>query len=53
LLEPDGEHLIELMRDAALDRDSGKRMGAAGTAYVAENFTWERVTDRLLEVLFG
>jgi glycosyltransferase involved in cell wall biosynthesis len=52
-LEPDVDHLVELMREAARERDSGRRMGAAGAAYIAENFTWERATDRLLEVLFG
>src|SRR5262249_32741886 len=52
-LEPDIDHLVELMREAVRERDSGTRRAAAGAAYVSENFTWERVTDRLLEVLFG
>ena len=52
-LEPDLDHLVELMREIARARDSGRRMGSAGAAHVAENFTWERVTDRLLAVLFG
>jgi len=52
-LEPDPDHLVELMRQAANGRDGAPRMGAAGAAYVAENFTWERVTDRLVESLFA
>jgi len=51
-LEPDPDHLLELMRRAASERDGAPRMGAAGAAHVAENFTWERVTERLLEALF-
>jgi glycosyltransferase involved in cell wall biosynthesis len=50
-LEPDLDHLVELMREALRERDYTASKGAAGAAYVAENFTWERVTDRLLEVL--
>ena len=52
-LEPDLDHLIELMRQALHERDHAARAGATGAAYVAEHFTWERVTERLLEVLFG
>ena len=51
-LEPDLDHLIELMRQALHERDHA-RASAAGAAYVAEHFTWERVTERLMEVLFG
>jgi glycosyltransferase involved in cell wall biosynthesis len=52
-LEPDPDHLVELMRQAASERDGAARMGAAGAEYVAQNFTWERVTERLVEVLFA
>jgi len=41
------------MRQALRERDGATRMGAAGTAYVAQNLTWGRVTDRLLEALFS
>ena len=50
-LEPDLDHLVELMRQALREREDAARRGAAGAAYVTENFTWERVTDRLLEAL--
>ena len=52
-LEPDPEHLVELMRQASSERDDTARKGAAAAAYVAQNFTWERVTDRLVEALFA
>jgi glycosyltransferase involved in cell wall biosynthesis len=52
-LEPDPDHLVELMRQASRDRDGALRLGAAGAAHVAQNFTWERVTERLVEVLFA
>ncbi|HTR58113.1 MAG TPA: glycosyltransferase family 4 protein [Casimicrobiaceae bacterium] len=51
-LEPDLDHLIELMRQAMHEQDNAARAGAAGASYVAEHFTWERVTERLVEVLF-
>jgi glycosyltransferase involved in cell wall biosynthesis len=50
---PNFEHLVELMRRASRERGSLARVGAAGAAYAAENFTWDRVTDRLLEALFA
>ncbi|HKE42264.1 MAG TPA: glycosyltransferase family 4 protein [Casimicrobiaceae bacterium] len=52
-LEPDVDHLVELMLRAALDPDDTARTGAAGAVHVAEHFTWDRVTDRLVDVLFG
>ena len=52
-LEPDLDHLVELMRQALRERNGATRIGAAGAAYVAQNFTWGRVTDRLVEVLFS
>jgi glycosyltransferase involved in cell wall biosynthesis len=52
-LEPDLDHLVELMRQASRERDAAARSSAAGAAYVAQNFTWERVTDRLVEVFFS
>ena len=52
-LEPDLDHLVELMRQALRERGAGADMGAAGATHVARNFTWERVTERLVEVLFS
>jgi glycosyltransferase involved in cell wall biosynthesis len=51
-LQPDRDHLVELMRQALRERGGAAHMGAAGVAYVAENLTWGRVTDRLVEALF-
>jgi glycosyltransferase involved in cell wall biosynthesis len=53
VMQPDVDHLTELMRRAMADPGAARRMGAAGAAHVAENFTWDRVTDRLVEVLSG
>ena len=50
-LEPDLEHLITLMRDAARQRDRLPAMGTLAAQHAAKNFTWEAVTDRLLEQL--
>ena len=52
-LEPDVEHLVELMLKAALERDHAARRSAAGAAHVAEHFTWDRVTEHLVDLLFG
>ena len=52
-LEPDSDHLVELMRQASRERGDAERMGAAGAAHVAQNFTWEHVTERLVVVLFA
>ena len=52
IMQPDVEHLIELMARAADDPSSARRMGAEGAAHVGQSFTWDRVTDRLADVLF-
>ena len=52
-LEPDVDHLVELMRQSARERDDAMRVGAVGATYAAQNLSWERVTDRLVEVLFA
>lgn len=52
-LAPDADHLVELMRQAAHGRDDAARIGAMGAEYVARNFSWRRVTDRLADVLFA
>ncbi len=51
-LKPDLDHLIELMREAARDRDRARVLGALAAEYVGSRFTWDRVTDRLVEELF-
>lgn len=50
--EPNVEHLIELMQEAARDPEAARRMGAAGAQHVAREFTWDRVTERLVEELW-
>jgi glycosyltransferase involved in cell wall biosynthesis len=51
-MQPDYEHLVELMRRALHDPENAHRMGAAGAVHVAREFSWDRVTERLVEVLF-
>jgi glycosyltransferase involved in cell wall biosynthesis len=46
-LEPDFEHVIELMRDAARSRDATREAGARAAEYAARKFTWDAVTDEL------
>jgi glycosyltransferase involved in cell wall biosynthesis len=53
VLQPDVEHLIELLREAARDPDAVRRMGAAGAEHVAREFTWDRVTERLVKEIFS
>jgi glycosyltransferase involved in cell wall biosynthesis len=50
-LEPDGDHLVELMRNAARHRDGEREAGARAARHALEKFTWDAVTDRLLAVL--
>jgi glycosyltransferase involved in cell wall biosynthesis len=50
-LEPDLEHLIELMRDAARGRDATPEAGARAAAHAARHFTWDAVTDELIAQL--
>jgi glycosyltransferase involved in cell wall biosynthesis len=52
-LQPDREHLVELMRRAARERDRLRVAGARAVEYVAARFTWDRVTDRLVREIFG
>jgi len=52
-LDPDLDHLVELMREALREREDTHRRGAIGAAHVAQNFTWERVTEQLMSVLFA
>ena len=51
-MQPDVDHLVELMLEAARDPQRSREMGAAGASRVARDFTWDRVTERLVDVLF-
>ncbi|HZI84435.1 MAG TPA: glycosyltransferase family 4 protein [Casimicrobiaceae bacterium] len=51
-LQPDQEHLNELMRRAAGERDRLRPLGAKAARY-AGRFTWDRMTERLVGELFG
>ncbi len=53
VLQPDVDHLAELMSRAAGDPEAARRMGAAGARHAALDFTWDRVTQRLVDVLFA
>ena len=53
ILQPDVDHLIELMEQAAADPGAARERGAAGAAHAARDFTWDRVTDKLADALFG
>jgi glycosyltransferase involved in cell wall biosynthesis len=50
-LEPDCDHLVELMRNAVRNRDRGREAGARAARHAMENFSWDAVTDQLLERL--
>jgi glycosyltransferase involved in cell wall biosynthesis len=51
-LLPDLDHLTELLRSALAQREQLRAMGAAGAAWIAQRFTWDAVTDRLVRELF-
>src|SRR5262249_37619256 len=50
VLEPDTDHLVELMREAAADSEQRERRGRAG-AHAAKQFSWDAVADRYAERL--
>lgn len=50
-LEPDVDHLIELMLNAAHDRERTRTHGDAGASHVKEHYTWGKTTDLLLTAL--
>ncbi|HLF58641.1 MAG TPA: glycosyltransferase family 4 protein [Alphaproteobacteria bacterium] len=52
-LIPDIRHLVALMEQAVADEGLTDRARRLGPAHVAENYTWAKVTDRLLDVLTG
>jgi len=53
ILAPEWEHLADLMQRAIEQPGLAATARVAGPALVAENFTWRRVVDRLLEVMGG
>ncbi|MEG4112358.1 MULTISPECIES: glycosyltransferase family 4 protein [unclassified Microcoleus] len=53
ILAPEWEHLTDLMQGAIEQPGIAAKARVAGPAFVAENFTWRRVVDRLLEVMGG
>ena len=51
-LAPDVDHLIAQML-AVMDReDWRRRASSAGPAHVTANYTWDRIVERLIEVIF-
>ena len=53
ILAPEWEHLTDLMRRAIEQPGIAAKARVAGPGFVAPNFTWRRVVDRLLEVMGG
>lgn len=50
-LEPDFDHLLELMETALKNSNLRTKYQRAGCEFVNQRFTWSKVCDRLLEVL--
>ncbi len=53
MLAPEWEHLTDLMQRAIEQPEIKARARVAGPGFVADNFTWGRSVDRLLEVMGG
>lgn len=51
-LQPDFEHLIQLMSMIVENGTATAHARVAGPAFVTAGYTWPQVTDRLLELLF-
>lgn len=51
-LEPNLDHLVTLMTEAARDREAARERGALAAQYAHERYTWGAVTNVLLEALF-
>ena len=47
------QDLLHLMEQALEDRSFRSRAVATGPGFAAENYSWTKVTDRLVEVLSG
>ena len=50
-LEPDLPHLTELMRAAARNRDDTQAHGPVAAGHASARYTWDAVTDLLLDAL--
>ena len=53
LLEPDVQHLTDLMFDVIENAAWRRTATTAGPQHVASNFTWDTVTQLLTDALFG
>ncbi|WP_293277201.1 MULTISPECIES: glycosyltransferase family 4 protein [unclassified Microcoleus] len=53
MLAPEWEHLTDLMQRAIEQPEIAARARVAGPGFVADNFSWGRSVDRLLEVMGG
>ncbi len=53
MLAPEWEHLTDLMQRAIEQPEIRARARVAGPVFVADNFTWRRSVDRLLDVMGG
>lgn len=51
-LMPDRDHLVSLMLEAAEDPAAMALRGADGARYVGDRFTWDSVTNVLVDTLF-
>lgn len=52
LLEPNQDHLIELMKTVIETQDKLPQFQTIGPKFVAEKLTWKRVVNQLIQVLF-
>lgn len=52
-LEPDLDHLIELMSRMVTARDFHNRASKAGPRHVAANYTWDHVAGRIVDTVRG
>jgi glycosyltransferase involved in cell wall biosynthesis len=50
-LEPELDHLVAIMSEAARDRDAAHARGLRAAQHARERFTWEAVTEVLLKAL--
>ncbi|HEX2639968.1 MAG TPA: hypothetical protein VHL50_05325, partial [Pyrinomonadaceae bacterium] len=52
-LEPQIDHLVQLMTEAVDDSGWRSQAAAAGPRHVAAGFTWDHVVDRLVRGITG
>ncbi|MEO5350348.1 MAG: glycosyltransferase family 4 protein [Magnetococcus sp. YQC-3] len=53
VLDPDAEHLFELMSRAASDPEWRQQAGQLATQDAHNRFTWDKVTERLVQRMFS